>query len=244
MIEVQNLSLSLGKREVLKGISFSLEKGSALGICGSMGSGKSSLLYSIKGIIPSLMPGKISGKILVGGQNGSGMRRNVGIVFQNPNDQIFSNTLYDEVEFGLKNFGFRGEDLRVRTESALAQVGLLERKDENPFELSQGQRQKLAIASVLAIEPEVILLDEPASNLDHRSSLEIYRMLAELRDKGKTIVVVEHDTDLLHGFADKFLVLDEGRQVAFGGEEVFSHPHTAKAGVKIPWKQMQKAKQA
>ena len=124
MIEVQNLSLSLGKREVLKGISFSLEKGSALGICGSMGSGKSSLLYSIKGIIPSLMPGKISGKILVGGQNGSGMRRNVGIVFQNPNDQIFSNTLYDEVEFGLKNFGFRGEDLRVRTESALAQVGL------------------------------------------------------------------------------------------------------------------------
>jgi energy-coupling factor transporter ATP-binding protein EcfA2 len=242
MIEVQNLSLSLGKREVLKGISFSLEKGSALGICGSMGSGKSSLLYSIKGIIPSLMPGKISGKIIVGGQNGSGMRRNVGIVFQNPNDQIFSNTLYEEVEFGLKNFGFKGEDLRARTENALQQVGLLARKDENPFELSQGQRQKLTIASVLAIEPEVILLDEPASNLDHRTSLEVYRMLSSLKERGKTILVVEHDTDLLHGFADKFLVLDEGKQVAFGGEEVFSHPHTAKAGVKIPWKQ--KAKQA
>lgn len=240
MIRIENLSLTLGKREVLKGISFSLGRGEALGICGSMGSGKSSLLYSIKGIIPSLMRGKLSGKLLVNGQNGKGMRKGVGIVFQNPNDQIFSNTLYEEVEFGLKNFGFKGEELRSRTESALAQVGLLERKGDNPFELSQGQRQKLAIASVLAMEPEVILLDEPASNLDHRGSLEIYKMLSLLRDKGKTIVVVEHDTDLLHGFADKFLVLDEGRQVAFGGEEVFSHPDTAKAGVKIPWKRREK----
>lgn len=237
MISADNFSLSIKGRQVLRGLEFAIGKGEALGIAGSMGSGKSSLLYCMKGIIPSLKRGEISGNLhIVGnGGNGSSLRKNVGIVFQDPNDQIFSKTVYDEVSFGLRNRGLSGALLEGRAEDALNLVGLWGRREEDPFELSQGQRQKLAIASVLAMEPEVLLLDEPTASLDHRTTREVYKTLDELRESGKTIVIVEHDTDSLVSFADKFLILDSGLQKAFGGEEVFSLPEVEQAGVKSPW---------
>jgi energy-coupling factor transporter ATP-binding protein EcfA2 len=236
VIEADGFSLKLKERSVLEGISFSIGSGEALGIAGSMGSGKTSLLYSIKGIIPSLVGGKIGGKLRVNGKNGGSLRRDVGIVLQNPNDQIFSRTLQEEVEFGLRNGGMKGEKLKEKSGEALDFVGLLHRKDDDPFNLSQGQRQKLAIASVLAMEPEVILLDEPTASLDHYTSLEVYKALSELREAGKTIVVVDHDTDFLEPFADRFLLLDGGKQKAFGGKEAFLGGGIGKTGVKIPWK--------
>jgi energy-coupling factor transporter ATP-binding protein EcfA2 len=235
MIFLEKFSLNFRERQVLRGIDFALGKGEALGISGSMGSGKTSLLYCIKGIIPHLKKGKISGKLRINGMEKNKLRSDVGIVFQDPNDQIFSKNVYDEVRFGLKNHGFRSPVLEGKVENALNQVGLWNRKDDDPFELSHGQRQKLAIASVLAMEPEVILLDEPTASMDHRTTLEVYKTLGELRESGKTIVVVEHDTDSLVSFADKFLILDHGLQKAYGDEGVFSLPEARESGVKIPW---------
>jgi energy-coupling factor transporter ATP-binding protein EcfA2 len=235
MISLEKFSLKIKDRQVLREIDFALGKGEALGISGSMGSGKTSLLYCMKGIIPHLKRGKTSGKLQINGMEKNKLRKDVGIVFQDPNDQIFSKTVYDEVRFGLKNIGVSGGVLEEKVENALNQVGLWNRKDDDPFELSHGQRQKLAIASVLAMEPEVILLDEPTSSLDHRTTLEVYKTLGELRESGKTIVIVEHDTDSLVSFADTFLILDHGNQKAFGDEEVFSLPVVKEAGVKIPW---------
>lgn len=235
MISLEKFSLKIKDRQVLREIDFAIGKGEALGISGSMGSGKTSLLYCMKGIIPHLKRGKISGKLQINGMEKNKLRREVGIVFQDPNDQIFSKTVYDEVRFGLKNHGFTGGVLEEKVENALNQVGLWNRKDDDPFELSHGQRQKLAIASVLAMEPEVLLLDEPTASLDHRTTLEVYKTLGELRESGKTIVIVEHDTDSLVSFADKFLILDHGLQKAFGDEDVFSLSEVKEAGVKIPW---------
>ncbi|MBD3397617.1 ATP-binding cassette domain-containing protein [Candidatus Micrarchaeota archaeon] len=235
MISLKNFSLSFKDRQVLRGLDFAIGKGEALGISGSMGSGKTSLLYCMKGIIPHLKKGKVSGKLQVNGMEKNKLRRDVGIVFQDPNDQIFSKSVYDEVRFGLKNHGFRSPILEEKIEGALNMVGLWSRREDDPFELSHGQRQKLAIASVLAMEPDLILLDEPTASMDHRTTLEVYKTLGELRESGKTIVAVEHDTDSLVSFADKFLILDHGLQKAFGDEDVFSLPEVAEAGVKIPW---------
>ena len=236
MIIADSFSLKIKERQVLKNLAFSIGKGEALGISGSMGSGKTSLLYCMKNIIPLLKKGDVSGRLSVNrSTNGKGLRKDVGIVFQDPNDQIFSRTVYDEVQFGLKNYGYKGALLEEKVENALTRGGLWNRKNDDPFELSHGQNQKLALASVLAMGPEILLLDEPTASLDYRTSLEVYGALGALRESGTTIVVVDHNTDLLLSLADKFLILDGGRQVAFGDEEVFLKPEVKGAGVKIPW---------
>ncbi len=234
-LDVQGLSLSIKGRKVLDGVSFSVPAGGSLGIVGTMGSGKTSLLHCIKGIIPSIVKGEMQGSVLLGGAARKPMDMGIGIVFQNPNDQIFCPTLREEVEFGLRNQRWNGQ-LEERAAEALWKVGLHKRAEEDPFDLSHGQRQKLAIASVLAMDPGVILLDEPTSSLDHRTSLEIYSILSGLTREGKTVVVVEHDTDLLLGLGKQFLVLDSGRVVAQGDESIFLRGEVADCGVKIPWK--------
>ncbi len=234
MLEVEGLSVSIKGRKVLEGISFSLGKGETLGVVGTMGSGKTTLLYSIKGIIPGLKPGKVKGRIFFSGKERKPMEKRIGIVFQNPNDQVFCSTVAEEVGFGLKNMGVRGDELGARIEDALRRVGLEKRARDDPFELSQGQRQKLAIASVLAMGPELLLVDEPTSSLDHKASLEVYDILRGLAKGGKGIIVVEHDTDYLMRLGGKFMVLDEGKQVAAGGKEIFFSPKVKNCGVRVP----------
>jgi len=235
MLDIEKLSVSIKGRRILQGVSFSLKKGESLGIAGTMGSGKTTLLYSIKGIIPGLKSGKVDGSINFSGAPRKAMDKRIGIVFQNPNDQVFCNTVAEEVGFGLKNLGIRGHALEASVQDALRRVGLEGRAKDDPFELSQGQRQKLAIASVLAMGPELIMLDEPTSSLDHRASVEIYDILRGLVKEGKSVIVVEHDTDYLMGLGGKFLVLDEGKQVALGGKEIFKLEEVKGCGVKIPW---------
>jgi len=235
MLDVSALSVSIRGRKVLQDISFSLKKGESLGIAGTMGSGKTTLLYSIKGIIPGLKSGKVEGSIKFSGEPRKAMDKRIGIVFQNPNDQVFCSTVAEEVGFGLKNLGIKGRELEAKVEDALMRVGLETRAKDDPFELSQGQRQKLAIASVLAMGPELIMLDEPTSSLDHRASIEIYDILRGLVGEGKGVIVVEHDTDYLVGLKGKYLILNEGKSIAYGGKEIFSREDVKASGVKIPW---------
>jgi energy-coupling factor transport system ATP-binding protein len=238
-IKVRDLRFSYPEREVLKGISFDVEDGEFLGITGPTGCGKTTLAYTLNGLIPHAIKGKFSGTVEVSGldtrKHGiAEMSRKIGFVFQDPDWQIFSLSVKDEVEFGLRNLGMDDREGRIRR--ALSEVGLSGYAESLPHKLSHGQKQKLCIASVLAMEPDVIVLDEPTSQLDHRSTMNVYGMLQKLNDKGKTIIVIEHNTDLLSMHADKVLVMDDGK-VALSGKakDVFCKKKLlSKLGVKIP----------
>jgi len=238
-IDARNVSFSYPGRAVLRNISFMIEDGDFVGITGSTGSGKTTLAYCLNGLIPNSIRGRFSGAVSVCGLDTkkhkiSELARRVGIVFQDPDWQIFSLSLKDEVAFGLKNLKMDRVEQRVR--NALEMVGLESYVDSEPHNLSHGQKQKLCIASVLAMEPEVIILDEPTSQLDHRSTMNVYGLLKNLNRQGKTIVVIEHDTDLLAEFANRVMLLDNGRIVKAGKtREVFSDKKLLnRLGIKIP----------
>jgi energy-coupling factor transport system ATP-binding protein len=239
VIKVENVSFSYPEREVLRNVSFSVEKGDFVGITGSTGSGKTTLAYTLNGLIPHAVRGRFSGSVEVCGMD---TRRHkipelagrIGFVFQDPDWQIFSLSVNDEVSFGLRNLGMKDVERRVR--EALGHVGLTGYGDSMPHKLSHGQKQNLCIASVLAMEPEIIVLDEPTSQLDHRNTLNVYGTLKRLNKEGKTIIVIEHDTDLLYEYATRILMIEKGRIVKAGKSgEVFSDGKLLKRlGIKMP----------
>jgi energy-coupling factor transport system ATP-binding protein len=238
-IKVRDLRFSYPEREVLKGISFDVEDGDFLGITGPTGCGKTTLAYTLNGLIPHAIKGRFSGCVEVFGLDTrrhriAEMARKIGFVFQDPDWQIFSLSVKDEVEFGLRNLGMGNREERIRR--ALSEMGLSGYAESLPHKLSHGQKQKLCIASVLAMEPDVIVLDEPTSQLDHRSTMGVYSLLKELNRKGKTIIVIEHNTDLLSKHANKVLVMDDGK-IALSGKakDVFrKRSLLSRLGIKIP----------
>jgi energy-coupling factor transport system ATP-binding protein len=238
-IRVRDLRFSYPEREVLKGVSFDVEEGDFLGITGPTGCGKTTLAYTLNGLIPHAIKGRFSGTVTVYGLDTerhsiAEMARKIGFVFQDPDWQIFSLSVKDEVEFGLQNLGMGDREGRIKR--ALSAVGLEGYAESLPHKLSHGQKQKLCIASVIAMEPQVIVLDEPTSQLDHRSTMNVYGMLRKLNSEGKTVIVIEHNTDLLSRYANKVLVMDEGKVAAFGKtRDVFrKRSLLTKLGVKIP----------
>lgn len=222
-------------------LTLHVEKGIFLGITGSNGSGKTTLSYLFNGLIPHEIDGRLMGEITVDGietknKPVSFFSKKVGMVFQNPDHMIFNLTVYEEVEFGLKNLGYT--DIQKRVVDALSLVHLEKFSSNDPNNLSFGQKQKLCVACALALDTEYLVLDEPSSMLDYKSSLELYKLLSELNKKGKTIIVIEHDTDFINTFADHALVLREGSLDLFGiTQEVFSEKEKIKSmGIKIPTK--------
>lgn len=218
-INAEGVSFSYPGRKVLRNVSFRIKHGDFVGITGSTGSGKTTLAYCFNGLIPHSIRGKFSGTVTVDGKDTrkskvSKMATKVGFVFQDPEWQIFSLSVNDEVAFGLKNLRMDRIDTRVK--EALHMVGLEGRDETLPYNLSQGQKQKLCIASVIAMEPEIIVLDEPTSQLDYRSTMNIYGILKELNRKGKTIIVIEHNTDMIAKYANSVMVLDDGKLVKNG----------------------------
>ena len=238
-VKFEDVSFSYPGRPVLKDISFQIEHGDFVGITGSTGSGKTTLAYCFNGLIPHSIRGKFRGNVNIDGLDTkknkiSKMARKVGLVFQDPEWQIFSLSVRDEVTFGLKNL--RMDRIDERVGEALRMVGLEGMEELLPHTLSQGQKQKLCIASVLAMEPEIIILDEPTSHLDYRSTVNIFSILKELNERGKTIIVIEHDTNFIAGYANKVLVLDEGRLVKFGKprQVLCDRKLMDRLGIKVP----------
>jgi energy-coupling factor transporter ATP-binding protein EcfA2 len=238
-IKADKLSFSYPGKAVLKDISFSIRQGDFVGITGSTGSGKTTLAYCFNGLIPHAVRGRFRGNLQIDGMDTrkrkiSEMARKVGLVFQDPEWQLFSLSVRDEVAFGLKNLHMK--NIEKRTKDALKMVGLEGYGETLPYNLSHGQKQLLCIASVLAMEPDVIVLDEPTSQLDYRSTVHIYGILKRLNREGKTIIVIEHDTDLIAEYADGVMVLDDGKLVRNGRpREVLSDCRLMKRlGIKIP----------
>lgn len=240
VIEAKNLSFSYPGKNVLRDISLKIEKADFLGITGSTGSGKTTLAMCFNGLIPKSIKGRFSGTVSVMGTDTrksriSELARKVGFVFQDPDWQLFSLTVRDEVSFGLENLGMSGIDGRVK--ESLKMVGLSGFEDTEPHKMSQGQKQKLCIASVLAMEPEIIILDEPTSQLDYKSSMNIYCILKKLNESGKTVIVIEHNTDHLAEYANRALLMDNGRIAKLGPTRKILGDSKLldKLGVKVPW---------
>lgn len=208
MIELRNVRHRYGERDVLRGIDLTLDE-RRVGVIGSNGSGKSTLARLLNGL---LVPSQ--GHVLVDGldtrKDAKAVRRLVGFVFQDPDVQIVYPTVEEDIAFGLKNLRLPREEIARRVDAALARFGLLDHRSAPAHLLSGGQKQLLAIASVLAMEPTYVVFDEPTTMLDLRNRRNIAQVIRDLPEKA---VILSHDLDLLAG-TDRVIVLDEGRVVA------------------------------
>jgi len=244
MIRVEELSFKYAgaKEYSLRDISFRVKKGEFLGILGASGSGKSTLCLTFNGIIPHSIRGDFRGNVFVKGYNTreasvAELSKIVGLVLQNPDSQLFNMTVEEEVAFALENLGLDVEEIRRRVYWALKITGLEGLEKEFPPNLSGGQKQRLAIASVLALKPEVLVLDEPTSQLDPIGREQVLSLITLLnKEQGITIVLVEHNTEYLFDFADRIIVLDRGELVMEGKpREVFEEAdYLRKLGIRIP----------
>lgn len=222
-------------------VSFNIDDGQIIGIIGHTGSGKSTLLQHLNGLLKPH-----SGQIVVGGVDiaapGVAMRdirKRVGLVFQYPEYQLFEETVAKDVAFGPKNLGLSEEEIALRVKEAIEQVGLdyEEIKDRSPFELSGGQKRRVAIAGVIAMRPEVLILDEPTAGLDPGAHKEVLKMIESIHEEyGNIIIFVSHNMADVAGLSDKVLVMDDGKLVLEGTPtEVFKEKNVLKGiGLDVP----------
>ncbi len=203
--------------------SFDVARGEVVLLLGPSGAGKSTLALALNGLIPHAVPATVEGSVLIDGVDTAvtpvaELSTHVGMVFQDPDAQLVTGTLLDEVAFGPENLRLPVDEVLARTEDALRRVGLWERRTENPDRLSGGGRQRLAIACALAMGSPLLVLDEPTANLDPQGIEEVYAALGELVAAGdRALVLVEHNLDAVVGITDRVVVLDhDGRTVADG----------------------------
>lgn len=243
-IRVDNLKYRypLNKELAIKGISFSIEEGEFIGVIGENQSGKSTICQALVGLVPHFYKGAYGGKVLiddieVGKADISSISSKVGIVFQNPFTQVSGAklTVYEEVAFGLENLGFPRQEMMERVEEALKLLDIYELKNKNPFDLSGGQMQRMAIASIIAMNPQVIILDEPTSQLDPQGSEEVFKAIQELSRQGKTIIMVEHKMEKIAKYSDRVMLLNRGELIAFDEpRKIFSRDDINSYGIQEP----------
>lgn len=206
--------------KALNGVSLTIEENSFVAFVGETGSGKSTLIQNLNAL---LLPSK--GSIEVDdftinskkNKNIKQLRKHVGLVFQFPEYQLFEETVEDDVAFGVKNFGIKGEEALDKAHKALESVGLDKSYfKRSPFELSGGEKRRVAIAGILAIEPDILVLDEPTAGLDPKGVNEIMSLVLQMQKDGKTIILVTHDMDIVLKYCQKVFVLNKGK-LAFEG---------------------------
>ncbi len=225
--------------KALHKVSLQVEKGEKLAILGSNGAGKSTLFMQFNGIYhPN------SGSIKYQGQDISykskaliELRKKVGIVFQDPDSQLFSASVWQDISFGPLNLGLSEEEVISRVKKALVDTETTNLQDKPTHLLSYGQKKRVSIAGVLAMEPEVIIFDEPTAGLDPRHSREFMQLLDKLSSEGKTIILSTHDVDLAYSWSDRIAIMYSGEIIAHGDPgELFLQPHLIeRADLELPW---------
>jgi len=241
MIEVINLYYKYSEKDVeaLKNINFTIKRGEFVCIVGKNGSGKSTLAKHLNAL---LIPQK--GAVLIDGWNTKDdsllfkIRQKVGLVFQNPDNQIVATTVEDDIAFALENLGVPRDEMRKRVDATLKLVGLYEKRETHPHFLSGGQKQRLAIGSVLIMEPDILVLDEPTAMLDITTRLELLKFIEELnKNKKITVVLITHHMDDVLLLADRVIVMDNG-EIVFNGktDELFlNNSFLKKFGLELPF---------
>lgn len=224
LLELDKLSFRYpdSPRKAVVDFDLAVSEGEVVVLAGPSGCGKSTLLRAINGLIPHMYTGEYSGDVRVAGSSvrASSMRdlaQTVGFLFQNPENQIFMFTVERDVAFGLENLGVPRPEMRRRVDEAIDLLGIENLSQRAPHELSDGQKQRVALAGVLAMRPRLIILDEPTSLLDPKTAMELVDLVASLRKQlGTTFVVVEHRLDLLVKVADRIVVMNAGAKVLDG----------------------------
>ena len=244
MISINDLTFTYKgeKKPALQEVNLTVPDGGFLGVIGPAGAGKTTLARAVSGMIPHLYPGDYYGKVTVNGMDTfdtslAELSRYVGTVFQDVDSQIISPMVEDELLYGLENFGIPREEVPARVEEALQKVGIADLRERTIGSLSGGQRQKVAIASILALKPKILVLDEPTGELDPRSSRQVFSLLKELNEElGITVIIIEQKIMLLCEFARELAVLSEGRIVRQGKtRDVLGHSEELETlGVNCP----------
>ena len=238
-LSVKNLSYTYpdGTR-ALKNVNMEIFKGEKVAIMGPNGAGKSTLFSHFNGLTePTSGYLELDGKKMEYDKKTLlEIRQKVGIVFQDPNDQLFAPTVKEDVAFGPMNLGLSYEEVEKRVDEALTLVGMEKFKDKTPHHLSGGQQKRVAIAGIIAMKPEIMILDEPTAGLDPQGVDKVLDILNNLNKEGMTIVISSHDIEMVNGFAEKIFVLNEGEILASGDKnEIFSNKELLKeAHLKAP----------
>jgi len=243
LIETKNVTYTYpgSTKPSISDVSIQIEKGQFTLITGPSGCGKTTLCRCFNGLIPQFYQGELKGRITVAGLDAVEqpiyeLAKHVGLVFQNPENQLFALSVEKDVAFGLENLGVSREEMRKKVDWALELTGITDLRERPPHELSGGQQQRVAIASVLAMQPEVIVLDEPTSFLDPLSAKKIFEVIHDLNQRlGITVVLVEHRLDLTAKYADHIIIMDEGKVVQDGKpHEILRSEEARLIGIGIP----------
>lgn len=243
VIECKNVTYTypLADEPSIRNVSLNIEEGKFYGIVGENGSGKTTLCAILRGFAPSFYQGDIQGEVLVYGkpigEYGGELATKIGYVFQNPFTQIsgVKETVFEEVAYGLENFGVPVEEIVERVEAIMKLTHIDSLAEKNPLELSGGQMQRVALASVLVLEPDILIIDEPTSQLDPQGTESVFEIIKMMKDKKKTIILVEHKIDLIAEYADEVLVLRGGKLIAGGDKaQVLSDISLMEQGVQLP----------
>jgi energy-coupling factor transport system ATP-binding protein len=222
--------------EALRDVSLDVQDGEFLAVMGQNGAGKTTLVKLFNGLLKPT-----SGEVLVDNidtkeTSVAKLARSVGFVFQNPDSQLFCETVEEEISFALRNFGFDELKVKKRVTWALNLLGLTEYRTTSPFMLSGGERKRVALASVLAWDPKVVVMDEPTIGQDHRQKERLRQFIIQLNSQGKTVVIVTHDVEFVAECAPRIILMSSGRIVADGtGKEILTDSTTlTKASIVVP----------
>ena len=243
VIECKNVTYNypLTEKPAIKNLNLKLERGKFYGVVGENGAGKTTLCAILRGFAPSFFQGELQGEVLFEGkpltEYGANLATRIGYAFQNPFTQIsgVKDTVFEEVAYGLENFGVPVEEIVERVESIMKLTNIEALAMKNPFELSGGQAQRVALASVIVLEPDVLIIDEPTSQLDPQGTEAVFEIIELMKKKGITVVLVEHKIDLIAEFADEVFVLRDSEVIAQGPTgEVLADMSLLEKGLQLP----------
>ena len=237
MIEVENVRFRYPSGvEALKGVSLVIKNGEFVAIMGQNGAGKTTLVKHFNGLLkPSEGTVRVDG-VETTKTSVAALSRNAGFVFQNPDHQLFSETVEEEIAFALKNFGFEDEVIEQRITWALNLLGLTQYRKTSPFLLSGGERKRVALASVLAWNPNMLILDEPTIGQDYQQKEKLRQFIVQMQAQGKTVVIVTHDVEFVAESNPRVVLMKEGTVVADGeGKEILTNPEVlAQSSIVLP----------
>lgn len=244
-VDIENLTFTYQGAETgpaLLDINLSVAQGEFLSVVGANGAGKTTLCNAIRGFVPKFYKGEMKGRVLIDGADIADMSvgdlaGQVGFVFQNPFTQMsgISATVYDELAFGLGNLGVPPTEIRERVDAMIETAKLSELAYRNPYELSGGQQQRVALAAILVMEQDILVIDEPTSQLDPQSTDDVFELILAMKDAGKTIILVEHKMNHVAEYSDRVALMDAGRiQLVDTPRNLFANPVTEKLGTRLP----------